>query len=507
MDGSAHFEVGPTPAAIAAVYAPNWAVTDWYIDGVIGDDANAGTTAGTPLRTGAELARRLGPYALWGQSVTVHVLANGMTDGLILKGSMQVAGTHLDIIGTPIQIADAGTIATYAARDHAIPIADQISTTLIPDWTPYQWKRIRITGGTRTGGVAWVATSNPAGVGVATARINKPYRPNATSITTQHETITPAVNDPLTIEELPTIPLVSVVVDGPLNQSATPVLARRQVGIFDVDVTHLELDTQSSALATYQIISGCRFSSIYTYPGNTNKTTLGSAGGCMVYSRDGSVSTIVPWPNCALQNCLVGDCAAAQIVQAYANCIAQSTLFQGIAFYIPSICIFQFADIQIFDVPTAIDAALLVTGRVNYISGSGNAGYGIGVQNKALLTFSAHPPNVKGAISDCRLASAPAIPLTTTQLNQPSDYAQSGTATLGATGAGYVDVTVPWWDPTSQRLTVSVKDLLGTTGVISCPSANRTNTGFRIQSTNVLDVSVVDWQISPLGRNVFISQV
>ncbi|MGB3988077.1 MAG: hypothetical protein WBK67_00035 [Minisyncoccales bacterium] len=98
---------------VPQAYAANWAVPDWYIDGVAGLDTNNGTTAATPLRTGAELLRRLGPYALWGQSVTVHVLVNGMVDALILRGVMLVAGTHLDIIGTPTQLADAGTVATY----------------------------------------------------------------------------------------------------------------------------------------------------------------------------------------------------------------------------------------------------------------------------------------------------------------------------------------------------------------------------------------------------------
>lgn len=140
------------------------------------------------------------------------------------------------------------------------------------------------------------------------------------------------------------------------------------------------------------------------------------------------------------------------------------------------------------------------------ISGNGNAGIAFRAQNISTAKLPS-TANLQAGIATCRLTNAPSIDLTWAEFLQPDDYAQSGTATLGATGAGYVDVTVPWWDPTTQRLTVSVKDLIGTTGVISCPSANRTNTGFRIQSTNVLDVSVVDWQISPLGRNIFISQV
>jgi hypothetical protein len=44
---------------------PNWLVTDWYIDGVTGDDTASGTAIGSPIKTGAELMKRLGPYAMW----------------------------------------------------------------------------------------------------------------------------------------------------------------------------------------------------------------------------------------------------------------------------------------------------------------------------------------------------------------------------------------------------------------------------------------------------------
>jgi hypothetical protein len=99
-------------------YAANWAVTDWYLDGTVGNDANNGTAPATPLRTGVELLRRLGSYALWGQSVTVHVLENGMGDPLVLRGCMLVAGTHLDIVGTPT-ILTTDTLTAFANLSHS----------------------------------------------------------------------------------------------------------------------------------------------------------------------------------------------------------------------------------------------------------------------------------------------------------------------------------------------------------------------------------------------------
>ena len=73
---------------------------------------------------------------------------------------------------------------------------------------------------------------------------------------------------------------------------------------------------------------------------------------------------------------------------------------------------------------------------------------------------------------------------------------------IGATGAGYVTVVVPWWDPASQQVTCTRNTPAGVIGDISVPAANRTNTGFRIVSANAADTSTVDWQMSPLGRDI-----
>jgi hypothetical protein len=487
-----------------ASYGVNWLVADWYIDGTVGDDANSGVVIGAPLKTGAELLRRLGPYAMWPQSVTVHVLANGMIDALVLRGLMMVAGNHLDVIGTPTQVADAGTVTSFSARNHVTPIADQITSTLVADWTPYGFARLRITGGVNIGGVAWIATANPAGAGLGVARISKPHRSNLTSATTQHQTITPAIGDPIIVEVLPEIPCLTIEVDGPLNQAATAAYYRRQVGVFNVDTRNLEVNTQSAEIPTYLVVQGVRCCSVYAYPGNTNKSSLGSIGGSMVYSRDGSASSTIQFPNACLVNCLVADCNGKQAMQAFANCIGISILFQAIGLNVPSICIFQMADIQIFDVPLATaDAANLSTGRVQNISGGGNAGYGIGVPNKSLLTFSAGTVNLQGAVSNARLSSAPAIALTIPQFNQPSDYAQKGITP--ALVAGTTTVTVPWYDNATQRVTVSHAAFAGTPGILSVQQIS--NTQFTITSSSALDTSTVNWTISPLGRNIFISTV
>ena len=125
---SAEFQV-QLPAAIAqleAYYSANWAVADWYIDGVVGNDSNTGTSAAAPLKTGRELKRRLGNCAEWDHSVTIHVLANGMTDPLVINGLMLKTTIHVDVIGTPTVIAT-DTVAAYSGRSHTTARAAEIT--------------------------------------------------------------------------------------------------------------------------------------------------------------------------------------------------------------------------------------------------------------------------------------------------------------------------------------------------------------------------------------------
>jgi hypothetical protein len=482
-------------------YAANWAVPDWYLDGTIGDDANDGTSAVTPLRTGAELMRRLGPYALWNQSVTVHVLANGMVDALVLRGVMLVAGTHLDVIGTPTQLADAGTVATYAPRNHATPVADQITSTLIADWTPYQWARVRVTGGANAGVVCWVANANPAGVGVATARISKPAATNTTS-NTNIVNVSPVlvVGDPIVIETLPTVPAVCIYLDGPVSQVATPAYARRQLFVADVDAKTLQLRS-NAYLGTYVSVQRSRVANAELFAGNASSSVVGIIAGCLIYNSEPATSYRMPIG--VAQNCLFDDHQLATLLTTSCNAIGANLLFRGIRFSASNSVMVTFVDVQIFDCPGAASiAAQLNVGRVTNLSGSGNAGYGLGVTNNATIAFTG-TQNLQGAISNGRLISAPSISLTLPQLLQPSDYAQKGITP--AMVAGTTTVTVPWYDNATQRVDVTHAAFAGTPGILSVQQISTTQ--FTVTSSNALDTSTVNWTISPLGRNIFISTV
>jgi hypothetical protein len=502
MHGSAQYQLGLTPAAIAAIYAANWAVADWYIDGVVGNDINNGIAAATPLKTGAELLRRLGPYAIWGQSVTVHVLANGMIDGLVLNGLMEVVGTHVDVVGTPTVLAT-DTIGSYAAINHATPTATQITGTAVIDWTPYRWARVRITSGARADAVCWIAKASPGGVGVATARVSAFVSLDIASNSTSYKTsITPLPGDPFAIERLPSVPSISLHIDGPSLDTVGFQYARRQILVRDVSVAYLDCFSTSRSVFHRNLIFGCRVARVEpTLPPSAYPTFPIGTYGCSFFDSGTGGNFIIGW--CAT-NCLFGENATS--VYPSNSCNLATCLLQGVAFS-NFYCAFSASSLQIFDVAGATSPAFsagftLGNGIISNISGSGNAGYGILIYNVASLSITG-TVNLLGTVSNARLGSAPAINLTFPQLLQPDDYAQKGTT--GAMVAGAVTVTVPWYDNVNQKITATHAAVAGTQGILRVTQTSTTQ--FTITSSSNLDTSTVNWTISPLGRNIFITAV
>lgn len=484
-----------TAAVASQVYAANWAVTDWYIDGTTGNDANNGTSALTPLRTGAELLRRLGAYALWGQSVTVHVLVNGMVDALILRGAMLVAGTHLDVVGTPTILAT-DTVATYTAMSHATPVAAQITATTIADWTPYQWRRVRITSGVRAGAIWWVATSNPAGAGVSVSRVTRPCTIDPTNVGDLYTNVVPVALDPIAVESLPSVPSISILLDGPVLTTAGAQYAKRQVQVSDVSVASLMVQAPSITERSKAVLFGLRNQNQNLNGPPATGLSIAQLRSCSFFSSDPVVGGFVRSVGQML-NCLYGEgmTSFSLIDPTY----IQDGLFQGAA--VSSVTNLQFLNCQIFDVAGASNSAFnCIVGTSNGMSGNGNAGFGIGLTNVTNWRFLG-TTNLQGTVSNGRLLQAPATNLTLPQLLQPSDYAQKGITP--AMVAGATTVTVPWYDNATQRVTVSHAVFAGTPGVLSVQQISTTQ--FTITSASALDTSTVNWSISPLGRNIFVS--
>jgi hypothetical protein len=475
---------------LEAYYAANWAVTDWYLDGTTGSDSNDGTSAATPLKTGAELQRRVGTYAKWDHSVTIHVLANGINDPLILRGKLTTTNIHVDVIGTPTVLAS-DTLTSYLALNHATPRATEIVGTTIADFTPYVGQRVRITSGANEGWTSWIAKANPNGVGVATARVSPGVALNTTSSSLIFSNPVPVASDPFVVESLPPVKQVVIDLDGTYDTSATGALwLKRMYSIQSVDCYDITVRC-SGAIGLYRsVIFGCKIALVSSWFAHSRDVQLMPILGCCVLPNYSTTSNELETP--VYYSLFL--CPGGLVLQNRPIMVTDS-LCQGtsINVYCPENYL---RSIQIFDVAaTSGSLYVLSSAVVRDISGSGNV-VGIRVQNGCILQYGG-TLNLLGSTTDCQLGTAPAINLTLTQFKQPNDYAQKGTAKLVA---GSVTVTVPWYSNTIQQVMVTDNTPGGTVGNWTVTQTSTTQ--FTITSSSALDTSTVNWFITPLGRSV-----
>jgi hypothetical protein len=502
MQGS-QFSIGY--GAILAYYMANAQQTDWYIDGTNGLDSNSGINGAAPLKTGAELARRLGPTATWPAGCTVHVMAAGMIDSLVLSGNTAAAGTSVNVIGTPTQQANAGLVTAYTGMDHATPKSPILICAGIADWTPYVGMRVRITAGANAGAVAWILKANAHGLGLNVARTSMWYRLTDLVVSAGlNAAIAPAVNDPVVVETMPAVPSIQMNIGGTFD-TADFVGAQwplRHWSITSVDCPQIYKYASSDNSNYRGIMWGSRIRElIHPTAQFTGSTAKGATVACLFWTPANSNTSIVG----NLLGCGWLNVATATQAPGAAN-ITQFGVMQGGRFAFTGTRLAAFNN-QIWDTPANQSAFTGVMGQISSLSGQ-VLGYGIGIDNGAGL-ITQGTINLLGAQGDVRLNSAPVTLLTRAQLGNfaksVTDFSYNGTATIGATAPGYVDVVVPFVDWTLQTVIVAVKDFLGIPGNLSIPAAQRTATGFRILSANVGDLSTVNWQISNAGRNIFLS--
>ncbi len=157
------------------------AVSTWYVS-TSGDDGASGTTSSTPIKTFAELAKRLSSAhypVLPGaastaisaiQLIVVNLLSMSYpsTDPLRLRVSLP-ANTLLAFVGSTSTIAS-GTFSAITAQNPATNQATQ-GTDATKTWTTYLKKRVRnTTVGANLDQVAWVAKD----LGSNVARLSRP---------------------------------------------------------------------------------------------------------------------------------------------------------------------------------------------------------------------------------------------------------------------------------------------------------------------------------------------
>lgn len=505
MTNSAGFRVPPaslTPVdAIALVdsyYAANALIDHWYLDKTAGNDANSGTDAAHPLKTGAELSRRLGPLARWSHSVTVEVLENGLDDALIVQGALLSRPLHVDIIGKPTQLAT-GTVGAYVKRSHVTREGNILTATGIADLTPYLWKRVRMTTGIRAGGVFWITKINPAGGGLNTARVSQMAIVSTSDNFQMLDNFRdPPVGDSFVIESIPFVPSITTKIDGPAEHNAgANAFGRRKLFFGGVDTEDLsDLSSADSALNTVVYFGG-RISNWYP------RSQLNYAGravifGCTIYQRTATYYQYFDF--CGnVSACAIGD--GVNFSSLTSNSAVLACTWQGCGVII-SADVYA-SDCQIFDwYPiSALSSAVSLNNGTLYV-GVGLSGYTAGIGRGLTVNNSARVRGIElinliGSSGAVYLAAAPAVDLTFAQVTPCSDFAQKGIATLVA---GTVTLTVPWYDSAVQRVQATHAAFAGTPGILSVQQIS--NTQFTIASSNAADTSTVNWSISPLGRNI-----
>lgn len=118
---------------------PAWeAATTWFVAGTSGNDENAGTSALLPLKTNAELCRRLFDAQFATASVTYQ---ENTTDALTLRCT---ATTSLTLQGTET-VLSTQVVTSAQARSAAANQANEITVTAF-DWSPYVGRLLRVQG-------------------------------------------------------------------------------------------------------------------------------------------------------------------------------------------------------------------------------------------------------------------------------------------------------------------------------------------------------------------------
>jgi len=492
-------------APLNSYYAANWTQAVWYLDKVLGNDGNSGDNPARALKTGAELARRLGPYAIWPQSVTIHVMQNGLDDPLVVQGVLTTPQTFVDVVGYTLVTAS-GTVATYSGIDHATPKAPQLTAGAIANWTPYIGQQLYLSSGASATAISWVATANPNGAGMATARTPRWAVTNQTSLYATYSVVAPTPGDGFSVRTLPYVPAVVIKVDAGPGTKGTPDLLKRAFSVQHIHTPFLHLDSVRIGANPCGIVFGCLLSTVSYGAGVTADRLLTPQVSCQYYLDDNTPSGANGiYPTGTMVNPLFGNFVlAADYMSVNLIWGGQTNIINGLAqgaTFLLGGGYVHMSDMQSFDVD---DNAFLVADNTSAsilnLSGSQISLVGLAMGNNCTLTLGT-TTNIVGTNGACQMLRPTPYVFSWAQITTSKpNFAASGVATIGATGAGYVTVAVPWWDPTTQSITVTRRDPAGTIGDLSTPAAQFTNTSFRIASANVLDTSTVSWSISPFGR-------
>jgi hypothetical protein len=467
--------------AVLAWYLANWAVTDWYLDSVAGNDDNDGITAGTALATAEELSRRLAIALPIAHPVTVHV-AQGTYGTLAVSVIQTAVACPFDVVGAPL-LTSIGTV-TYTDRIVASNQASHLVASGVSDWTAHVGKMVVVTDGASVGAVAWIAKASPGGVGASTARVSR-FASEATGSSVLPVSKTPATGSAVSIATLPLLESIIIHAVNTANKALTTNVTNRTSRISFVQCSQVYTEGYG-----YLFVDACRFESI--------SGPLYALSDRQIVGRSlftGSISSNAAYCRSSLYYCLVGLVSNRFYFLPGSNLVF--SLAQNSRAFVEGCSV---TDLGIFDCPTQdglnVNNADSRKSTCGSIYGSGNARCGIAIPAGGSVE-GASTCYVTGVSGDIYVTPrAAAIPWSALPY---LDGEQSGESTLVA---GTVDVTVRTMPIATQKMQVCAKTFAGTPGFLSVVYVNATT--IRITSSSATDTSVVTWHILPVGDNVVI---
>lgn len=189
------------PGSVGVFFAA-WDQSGWYIDGQNGNDSSDGATEQTPIRTGAELARRLPAGGAFTSPVTTIHILDDMVDGITHLTANVAPPGFLRILGRATATLLAATISGVTAIDPATQQRLRIAATGLG---AHVGQRIRVDGGPRDGAISWVAEAD--GADAAFCSPMAVYDPLASVPAPATETpVTPQAGDDIVVEQLVRLP-------------------------------------------------------------------------------------------------------------------------------------------------------------------------------------------------------------------------------------------------------------------------------------------------------------
>lgn len=180
-------------------------ITDWWISFATGNDTNAGTDSGHPLKTFAELFNR------WGSSspvftipaITIHVFDHDVSDAVFGQFNCLSINTVITIQAVTTHTVHSGSITAVTTKDISNNIPPKVKDGTVT-WTP--GTRIRLTSGTNSGAIAWINKNEGSGVARTTDFILTDSDPTTT--------LTPSPGDNYTTENLTVLYIADINVSG-----------------------------------------------------------------------------------------------------------------------------------------------------------------------------------------------------------------------------------------------------------------------------------------------------